>query len=331
MASNVFLRRADRQNVLPAVRALLEACSWQDLVAVGASVAIKPNLCTERPEQINTANTSSSVVRAVCQVLLERTSRITIVESNGARYPAEAAFEHSGIYRIADELGIDVTNLSSGPAVEVQDARLKHFPLPRVWLDADVFITLPVLKTHATTVFTGALKNQWGCIPRYDRILLHKYLHELIGLINKIRPVTLALMDGLVGMQGRGPINGYPINLDVLLCSRDPVALDATAMRLIGIEPTTSSHLVQAHDLGLGKIAADEIVVEGPFDELRTSAEPAAEDWAIKLMNHVARSEVLTKHVLLNDGIFYPIRRSVNVMRNLLKVRRAATARQPRT
>ena len=44
----------------------------------------------------------------------------------------------------------------------------------------------------------------------------------------------LALMDGMIGMQGRGPINGYPINLDVLLASRDPVALDATAMRLIG-------------------------------------------------------------------------------------------------
>ena len=65
-------------------------------------------------------------------------------------------------------------------------------------------------------MFTGALKNQWGCIPRYDSILLHKHLHELIAAVNAIRPVTLALMDGLVGMQGRGPINGYPIDLKVL-------------------------------------------------------------------------------------------------------------------
>src|SRR5205823_7592570 len=129
-------------------------------------------------------------------------------------------------------------------------------------------------KTHATTVFTGALKNQWGCIPRYDRILLHKYLHELIGDINKFRPVTLALMDGLVGMQGRGPINGYPINLDVLLASRDPVALDATAMRLIGLEPATARHLVHAHRIGLGAIDPAAIEVDGPFAELKTVAEP---------------------------------------------------------
>src|SRR5262249_52398941 len=151
----------------------------------------------------------------------------------------EAAFENNGVYRLAEEMNIKVLNLSKDVLIDMPDARLKGFGMAKTWLEADAFITLPVLKTHATTVFTGSLKNQWGCIPRYDRILLHKYLHELIAAINKIRPVTLALMDGLVGMQGRGPINGYPINLNVLLASRDPVALDASAMRLIGLEPQT--------------------------------------------------------------------------------------------
>ena len=141
--------------------------------------------------------------------------------------------------------------------MDVPDARMTGFGMSKTWLEADVFITLPVLKTHATTVFTGALKNQWGCIPRYDRILLHKHLHELIVEVNRLRPVTLALMDGLVGMQGRGPINGYPIDLNVLLASRDPVALDATGMRLIGLDPLTSQHVVHAEKIGLGHLAAD--------------------------------------------------------------------------
>ena len=180
-------------------------------------------------------------MRAVCQVLRERTDRVTVVESDGARYKAETAFENNGVYRIADELGLKVVNLSQDELVEVDDPRMTGFGLARTWLEADAFITLPVLKTHATTVFTGAIKNQWGCVPRYDRILLHKYLHELVGDLNKLRPVTLALMDGMVGMQGRGPINGYPINLNVLLASRDPVALDATGMRLIGLDPHTAA------------------------------------------------------------------------------------------
>jgi uncharacterized protein (DUF362 family) len=323
MKSPVFLRRADRDNPLPAVRELMEGCRWRELVAAGASVAVKPNLCTERVEQKHTANTSLGVLRAVCEVLLERTSDVTIVESDGARYAAEAAFENNGVYGLAKELGVKVLNLSKDELVEVADPRLRGFGMARTWLEADAFVTLPVLKTHATTVFTGALKNQWGCVPRYDRILLHKYLHDLIATINQLRPVTIALMDGLVGMQGRGPINGYPIDLNVLLAARDPVALDATAMRLIGLDPPTSRHLVQARDLGLGTLAEGEISIDGPFDEVKTRAEPAAEDWAIKLMNCVARSRLLTKHLLLNDGVFYPVRRIVTALRGLRRRARA--------
>jgi len=303
---------------LPVVRELLAACRWEELVAPQAAVVIKPNLCTERVEQIHAANTSLAVLRAVCEVLKSRTDRITVVESNGARYPAEAAFENNGIYKLADELKLEVRNLSKDELVETGDPRMKGFGMAKTWLEADAFITLPVLKTHGTTVFTGALKNQWGCIPRYDRILLHKHLHQLIGEVNRIKPPVIALMDGLVGMQGRGPINGYPVDLNVLLASRDPVALDATGMRLIGLDPASSRHVMHASSLGLGRWVANEIEVEGPFAELKMKAEPSAEDWAIRIMNQVARSEFLTKNVLLNDGIFYPVRRTVIILRWLL-------------
>ena len=154
-----------------------------------------------------------------------------------------------------------------------------------------------------------------GLRPRYDRILLHKYLHELVGDLNKLRPITLALMDGIVGMQGRGPINGYPINLNVLLASRDPVALDATGMRLIGLDPYKSKHIVHCGRIGIGQVDPERIAVDGPFDELKTRAEPAMEDWAIKLMNQVAKSPFLTRNVMLNDRIFYPVRKAVGAVR----------------
>jgi len=327
VTTTVVLRRANREQPLPTIRELLDACRWKELIGSGASVVIKPNLCTERTDMMHVANTSRSVLRAVCEVLLERTSRITIVESDGARYPAEAAFANNGVYQLASELGVKVLNLSKDELVEIPDPRMKDFGMARTWLEADAFVTLPVLKTHATTVFTGALKNQWGCIPRFDRILLHKYLHELIVEVNKLRPVTLALMDGLVGMQGRGPINGYPIDLNVLLASRDPVALDATGMRLIGLDPATSRHVVHANKIGLGAIRGEEILVDGPFEELRTSAEPAAEDWAIKLMNYLSRSRFLTKHLMLNDKIFYPVRAAVTLLRGLR--RRSPTSAPP--
>ena len=94
-------------------------------------------------EQIHTANTSIGVLRAVCEVLLQQTSRITIVESDGGRYPAEAAFENNGVYALAAELGLKVLNLSKDELIEMPDPRLKGFGMARSWLEADAFVTLP--------------------------------------------------------------------------------------------------------------------------------------------------------------------------------------------
>src|SRR5262249_35200845 len=147
MQSTVCLLRANRADPGPAVRELLERCSWKELIAPSAAVALKPNLCTERPELIASANTSLPVLRGVCEVLRERTHCITIVESDGTRYTAESAFENTGVYRLAQELGLRVLNLSKDEVVEVPDERLRGFGLPRTWLEADAFVTLPVLKT----------------------------------------------------------------------------------------------------------------------------------------------------------------------------------------
>ena len=78
--------------------------------------------------------------------------------------------------------------------------------------------------------------------------------------------------------------------------------------------------------IGLGKLSEDRISVDGPLDEMRTMVEPAVEDWAIKLMNQVARSPFITKHFLLNDYLFYPVRRAVGLARRLVHSRSRAVA-----
>ena len=108
----------------------------------------------------------------------------------------------------------------------------------------------------------------------------------------------------------------------MLLASRDPVALDATAMRLIGLDPRASLHVVHAERIGLGYQAESSIEVDGPFADLQTKVEPAVEDWAIKFMNLVARSPFITKHFLLNDHFFYPVRRMVSIARRVVGRRR---------
>jgi uncharacterized protein (DUF362 family) len=189
--------------------------------------------------------------------------------------------------------------------------------LPVVLLEADVFITLPVLKTHALTYFTGALKNQWGCLPQYDRILVHKYLDPLLATLHRVLRPKLAVMDGIIGMEGRGPSNGKPRRLDVVLASRDSVALDATAMRLVGLEPQRSRHVVLTAERGLGQFAAGDIEVDGDWERHKTQFEPAVLDKAIAAMNYMTRYPWFVKHMLERNTVFYPFRALVQVLRRV--------------
>jgi uncharacterized protein (DUF362 family) len=290
------------------VREIFESFEYRDWLQKDCSVAVKVNLSTPFAENAEGSNTSPEILDAVCRVLKERTDNIVVGESNGMRYDTEDAFEVSGYVPILEKYGLEPTNFTRDEWVETGERLIRGWGLSKKLLDADVFITLPVLKTHATTVFTGALKNQFGCYPQHNRILLHPKLDDVLVLINQILKPRLAIMDGIVAMEGRGPINGEPRRLDLILGSSDPVALDATAMRLVGLDPHSSGHIRKAAAAGVGRIDASEIEVEGEFEKYSTKFKPAEKDLPIKMLGVISHSRFLTEKLILNPESFYPLR-----------------------
>jgi len=317
--SKVVARSTKNRPLIDAVADLMENLGWQKIIKVDADVVIKLNLNTAEPDKVASANTSPGLVRAVCQVLQTRTKKIKLAEAHAYRNSAEECFATTDIYKIAQEVGAEIVNLSNAPVVSVGNQLLG--PLPKVLLDADVFITMPVIKTHALTYFTGSLKNQWGCIPRYDRIALHYYLDDLLVELHKILHPQLSIMDGIIGVEGRGPTNGIPRRLDIILGSTDSVALDATAMRLIGLTPTKCSHIVKAYQNGLGKFHENDIIVDS---DIKTNWAPFVEahlDWAVDWMNRLTRFRWYRKYLLEVDWIFYPTKILINLLRKIGIVR----------
>ncbi len=315
--SVVYLRGAAGRSLRDVVAECMRLCRWESLVSADARVVIKPNLCTAVPDKVEASNTEPEITAAVCELLLERTQHISIVEADGLRHKAWEAFKNSGYMSLADRFGVKLVNLSEERWVPVECEPAGEVELPRLLLETDVFITLPVLKTHALTCFTGALKNQWGCVPQYNRILLHKYLDELIATLHRVFAPRLAIMDGIIGMEGRGPANGKPRRLDVILASQDAVALDATAMRLVGLEPHQARHLVLAAEQSLGRIHAAGITVDGDWDRHATHFEPAVLDKAIAAMNFMSRYRWFVKYMLERDTVFYPMRALVQWLRRV--------------
>lgn len=315
--SKVILRSIPRGGIRAAVSECMEACGWQSLVARNALVVIKPNLCTAVPENVEMSNTDRELTEAVCEILLTRTKRLYIGEADNLRQKAQDAFAVSGYIEMARRLGVELVNFSELPTATVNCEPAGKIELPRPLLDADVFITLPKLKTHALTYFTGALKNQWGCLPQYDRILLHKVLDPLIVSLNRALQPKLAIMDGIVAAEGRGPVSGKPRRLGLILASRDPVAIDAAAMRLVGLEPKRARHVVLAAAQGLGSLGEEETVVDGDWEQHATQFEPAVLDWAVASMNYMSRYRWFVKYILEPNWIFYPSRTLVQFLRKV--------------
>jgi uncharacterized protein (DUF362 family) len=316
--SRVIIRSVKERPLDEAVASILSFCNVERAVSRDTKLLIKPNFCTERVEMIPSANTSLALVESVVKHLRDLTPHITIGESDGARYTVEQAYETNGIYGLVERYGVKAVNFSREEQVSVPNDALGKWSFARQFLETDYFVTLPALKTHATTVFTGSLKNQWGCVPRRDRLIWHRHLDRLLCDIAVLVPVRLSIMDGIIGMQGRGPINGYPINAGVLIGSTDEVAVDATGMRLVGLDPYASGHVRLAAERGIGAVAAEDIEIDGDFEKLRVAIEPAVQDWAIKLLNVFSRSEFITKNFIMNDTLFYPIRSLVVRLRRMI-------------
>lgn len=314
--SRVALRGTKDKGIAAAVRDCMEFCEWRRWVPRGGTVVLKPNLCTAVPEQIESSNTKLAVTAAVCEVLLEQTNKISVVEADHIRQTTELVYEATGCTVLEKKYGVSLLNLSKMPMVNCKCEPIGEVALPRILLECDAFISVPVLKTHALTYFTGVLKNQWGCVPiALDRIQHHGAIHEMLSSLHRLFHPQFSVVDATVCMEGRGPVAGKARRLDVILASQDGVALDATCMRLVGLDPNLSKHVVFAAKQGLGQIESEKIEVNGDWQKYATQFEPPPKDRLNTLMFKFSKYRWFTKYILGNDVVYYPVRAAVKLLR----------------
>ena len=207
----------------------------------GASAFVKPSenlllkvnlLAGDVPEKCVT--THPAVFRAVAEQFLAVGATVRYGDSPGFGSSGAAA-KKAGITDEAEALKLEAADFKDGREVFFEEgSQNKKFFIANAVLDCDGLISLPKMKTHGLERFTGAVKNQFGCVVGMRKGEFHVKLPDatdfakmLVDLNSYVKP-RLYIMDGIIAMEGNGPRGGTPRPMNVLLFSTDPIALDAT-------------------------------------------------------------------------------------------------------
>ncbi len=256
------LRYAMQDVLQDKVRAAVKLLGEQGTaIRPGERVALKINLAVPAPPEAATG-THPELLRAVIAVLHEWQAEVVVVEDCD-----EEALPLAGVAAVLAETGVPFLNLRDRPFQDVVSAgHVYHYA--QDLLQADHVISIPKLKTHLYTYYTGAIKNMFGCIPKAQRRELHREMAtarfaEHLVTIYAIRPPDLVVMDGILAMEGIGPTQGIPKPAGWLLTGNDGVLLDYSAAALMGYEPGQIEMIRIAMERGLHGCPPEQIVFPG--------------------------------------------------------------------
>jgi uncharacterized protein (DUF362 family)/Pyruvate/2-oxoacid:ferredoxin oxidoreductase delta subunit len=226
-----------------------------------------PLLAADLPEKCVT--THPSVFKAVAETFLETGARLRYGDSP-AMGNMSGVSKKSGLMAVAEGLGVAPADFKTGETVSFKEGKQNQkFVIAKGVLESDGVISLPKLKTHSLTRMTGCVKNQFGCIPGVLKGEFHLKLPDannfarmLIDLNQLVSP-RLYIMDGIQAMAGNGPRGGTPFSMNLILVSQDPIALDATVCRLIGLKPEYCPTIKYGMAWGAGTFLEAEIELVG--------------------------------------------------------------------
>jgi uncharacterized protein (DUF362 family) len=237
----------------------------------GKRILLKPNL-VEPHAGHGHINTDPLLVRAVVELFRRMdAAEVVIAEGPGHRRDSLLVLEASGFADAVAEDRIPFFDLNTRPVQRVANkggyTSMKELFLPRLVLDADVVVSLAKMKTHHWAGVTLSMKNLFGIMPGCvygwpKNVLHHAGIQRSILDINTTFRPHLCIVDGIVGMEGDGPIMGTPIRSNVLVMGRSAPAVDATCARVMGIDPHKIPYLKTA-GRRIGPIAESSIVQRG--------------------------------------------------------------------
>lgn len=250
VASRVAIVRAPayNQSIYDTMRRLLRE---QVGDVKGLTILLKPNLVEFEPE--SSINTNPILVHAVYEAFREMgAAKVRIAEGPGHRRNTLDLADAAGYFATVPHFEDNFVDLNLDEVTRIhprrQFSRMEKVYLPNHALGADLLVSMAKMKTHHWVGATLSMKNLFGVVPSgiygWPKNVLHwAGIEESIADLHAYFPRQFAIVDGIVGMEGNGPIQGVPKHAGVLVAGRNPIAVDATCCRIMKIDPLKVRYL----------------------------------------------------------------------------------------
>ena len=240
------------------------------LIKPNSTVVIKPNVGHPFKEETS-VNTNPGLVAAVIKELRKaKPKEIILAEASARGCDTLECLEVSGIGKAAEKAGvdriIDIKREKDLIRIPIRDARaaVNVIQLPRFLLEADHIVNMPIFKSHVTMVFTCALKNIKGVVQDTTHFQMHQtdLAASVLDLWSVIR-ADLNIVDLIRPAEGFGPHCTVPAEFGCLVAGQDPVAVDATVCRMVGLDFSKVKIFKAARERRFGNSEPGKIEIRG--------------------------------------------------------------------
>ncbi|MEM3342456.1 MAG: DUF362 domain-containing protein [Thermoplasmata archaeon] len=277
---------------------VMDDIDWKKIVKPNSTVCVKVN--GTHFEYLPGITTNPQFVYEFVRILKKRAGRVVVGESDLQRVKGEVALEGCGIKEWAEKADAEVVNFSRLPydIVDIKGEVLRKMPVPKIYKECDVFAVLPLFKTHKLTGVTIGLKNLFGTITDDHRLIYHSKIDRVLADMNGYLRPKLVITDGIVGLEGDGPIAGLPKRVGLIVGATNTVANDAVVSRIMGFNPANIKHIARAAERGQGPIKLSEINLKGEkISDVKMKFARANQDIISNIEKAIVVSKTISKLV----------------------------------
>lgn len=249
----------------------------EKIVKPGQTVLIKPNLVGAHAA-ITGGNTDVRMAEAVIELIKQycNPGKITVGEETDTGGVTQRAFDECGWTAMCKRQGVDLIDFEKHEMVEVKVDNAMYaeeFLVPKLFLEADVYITMAMLKNHDTVCVTGAIKNSFGCVTDVTRRQAHRdnAVEQYLTDIARVRTADFSIIDGRIGMEGiaGGAFFEHPRYANRIIMGDNAVSVDAVCAHVMEQNPRIR-YLQWCEEYGLGTCNLDYINIFGmPLEEAK--------------------------------------------------------------